>query len=257
MSLGRRTDDDPGGFIADYNSRFARTAMNGKDLHRPLSPQDDLDEIPAWREQRTVTRNLTLHYDRMMLILDPTPLARGLARQKVDVVNYTDGRFAVRFNGTELPFKVFDKIRTVEPETSTYAEHLMGRVEGCRSHCGAAGPVAAARLTQIVSSTQQCTRLGSGHAQAREAALVVMLVQFRPLDRRAVGSENAANVVGMRQQFAGRLDGGISRPSRARLRQPTRLSKDHMPHRFHGSLGCSCLFAQGLVARKQQLRDLT
>src|SRR5271157_516127 len=117
MSLGRRTDDDPGGFIADYNSRFARTAMNGKDLHRPLSPQDDLDEIPAWREQRTVTRNLTLHYDRMMLILDPTPLARGLARQKVDVVNYTDGRFAVRFNGTELPFKVFDKIRTVEPGT--------------------------------------------------------------------------------------------------------------------------------------------
>jgi len=105
------------GFIADYNSRFARTAMNGKDLHRPLSPQDDLDEILAWREQRTVTRNLTLHYDRMMLILDPTPLSRGLARQKVDVVNYTDGRFAVQFNGIELPFKVFDKIRTVEPGT--------------------------------------------------------------------------------------------------------------------------------------------
>jgi hypothetical protein len=30
--------------------------------------------------------NLTLHYDRMMLLLDPTPFARGLARKKVDVV---------------------------------------------------------------------------------------------------------------------------------------------------------------------------
>jgi hypothetical protein len=46
-----------------------------------------------------VTRNLTLHYDRMMLLLDPTPLARGLARKKVEVVNYPDGRFAVQFNG--------------------------------------------------------------------------------------------------------------------------------------------------------------
>jgi hypothetical protein len=105
------------GFIADYNARFGRAAVNGKDLHRPLSARDDLNEILAWRERRTITRNLTLHYDRMMLILDPTPLSRGLGRQPVDVVNYPDGRFAVRFNGTALPFKVFDKIRTVEPGT--------------------------------------------------------------------------------------------------------------------------------------------
>jgi hypothetical protein len=75
-------------FIATYNTRFGRDPANAKDLHRPLAPADDLDEILAWREERTVTRNLTLHYDRMMLILDPTPLARGLGRKKVEVVNY-------------------------------------------------------------------------------------------------------------------------------------------------------------------------
>ena len=62
-----------------------------------------------------MTRNLTLHYDRMMLLLDPTPLARGLARKRVEVVNYPDGRFAVQSNGTALGFKVFDKIQTVPP----------------------------------------------------------------------------------------------------------------------------------------------
>ena len=62
-----------------------------------------------------MTRNLTLHYDRMMLLLDPTPLARGLARKRVEVVNYPDGRFAVQFNGMALGFKLFDKIRTVQP----------------------------------------------------------------------------------------------------------------------------------------------
>src|SRR5690349_8552572 len=103
------------GFITAYNTRFGRDPANAKDLHRPLAPADDLDELLAWREERTVKRNLTLHYDRIMLILDPTPLTRGLARKKVEVVNYPDGRFAVQFNGAVLGFRVFDKIQTVQP----------------------------------------------------------------------------------------------------------------------------------------------
>jgi hypothetical protein len=47
----------------------------------------------------------SLYYDRMMLLLEPTPFARGLARKKVDVVNYPDGRFVVQFEGTPLPFR--------------------------------------------------------------------------------------------------------------------------------------------------------
>src|ERR1700741_992022 len=103
------------GFISDYNARFGLQPSNGKDLHRPLTASDNLDEILAWREVRTVTHNLTLHYDRMLLILDPTPLARSLVRKKVVVVNYPDGRFTVQFNGAVLGFKVFDKIQTVQP----------------------------------------------------------------------------------------------------------------------------------------------
>ncbi len=105
------------GFMADYNSRFGREPVNAKNLHRPLTATDNLDEILAWREKRLVTRNLTLQYDQMRLLLDPTPSARGLVRQTVEVVNYPDGRFAVQFEGTPLPFRVFDKIQTVQPGT--------------------------------------------------------------------------------------------------------------------------------------------
>src|ERR1700676_2656653 len=101
------------GFLADYNRRFGRPPANAKDLHRKLTAVDNLDEMLAWREQRTVTRNLSLHYDRMMLLLEPTPLALGLMRKKVEVVNYPDGRFVVQFEGVSLPFPVFDKIQTV------------------------------------------------------------------------------------------------------------------------------------------------
>ena len=50
-----------------------------------------------------------------MLLLDPTPFARAFAGKKIEVVNYPDGRFAVRHEGITLPFRVFDKIRTVAP----------------------------------------------------------------------------------------------------------------------------------------------
>ena len=105
------------GFVADHNRRFGKQAANGKDLHRPVSATDDLDEVLAWREERRVTANLVLHYDRMTLLLEPTPVARGLVRKTVEVVNYPDGRFAVRHAGADLAFRMFDKLQTVEPGT--------------------------------------------------------------------------------------------------------------------------------------------
>src|ERR1700760_1906916 len=63
------------GFITAYNARFGRQPANAKDLHRPLTAADNLEEILTWREVRTVTNNLILYYDRMMLLLEPTPFA--------------------------------------------------------------------------------------------------------------------------------------------------------------------------------------
>jgi hypothetical protein len=123
-----------------YNRRFGRDPANAKDLHRPLAQADDLDEILAWREERTVTRKLTLHYDRMMLLLDPTPLARGLVRKKVEVVNYPDGRFSVQFNGEPLGFKVFDKIRTVQPGAIVDIKRLSAVLEQVKAQQAAYPP---------------------------------------------------------------------------------------------------------------------
>jgi hypothetical protein len=43
--------------------------------------------------------------------------ASGPAGKKIEVVNYPDGRFAVRQEGIALPYRVFDKIQTVAPGT--------------------------------------------------------------------------------------------------------------------------------------------
>ncbi|MBV8578885.1 MAG: hypothetical protein JOZ58_28095 [Acetobacteraceae bacterium] len=98
----RRTHGCPGSSPTTIGASAA-TRRTPRTCIGPLASADDLDETLAWREQRTVTHNLTLHYyDRMMLILDPTPLTRTLARRTVEVVNHPDGRFAVRHMGTDL-----------------------------------------------------------------------------------------------------------------------------------------------------------
>ncbi len=111
-------------FVADYNARFAKGPRLAKDLHRQAPGTADLDEIMTVREERTVSASLTLRYDKMLLLLEPTEATRGLARRRVTVVNHPDGRFAIRHRGLDLPFRVFDKLCKVERAAIVESERL-------------------------------------------------------------------------------------------------------------------------------------
>jgi transposase len=100
-------------FIADYNARFAKAPANDKDLHRPLRAGDDLDDTFAWKEERTLSQALTLQYDKVMFILEPSEQAKAAIGKRVTVVDYPDGRLAIRYRGVELAYRTFDKVRQV------------------------------------------------------------------------------------------------------------------------------------------------
>lgn len=57
--------------------------------------------------------NLTLQYDQVLFILEPTGIARSLARKRGTVIDYSDGRLAIRYTGVELPYHTFDNRRQV------------------------------------------------------------------------------------------------------------------------------------------------
>ena len=96
-------------FMADYNTRFAKAPFDERDLHRPLVGDDDLDDAFAWKEDRTVSKNLTLQYDKVLFILEPNEITRSLACKRVMILDYPDGRFAIRHDGVDLPYRTFDK----------------------------------------------------------------------------------------------------------------------------------------------------
>src|SRR5260221_11017051 len=96
--------------MEQYNARFAKAPFEDRDVHRTLVVgHDDLDDAFAWKEDRTVSVNLTLQYDQVLFILEPTGIARSLARKRVTVIDYPDGRLAIRYNGVDLPYRTFDK----------------------------------------------------------------------------------------------------------------------------------------------------
>ncbi len=100
-------------FMADYNARFAKPPFGDRDLHRSCAEHDDLDDAFAWKEERSVSVNLTLQYDQVMFILEPNEITRSLARKRVMVIDYPDGRLAIRHHGVDLPYRAFDKRQQV------------------------------------------------------------------------------------------------------------------------------------------------
>jgi hypothetical protein len=94
--------------------RFAKPPANKKDLHRPLRAGDDLEDAFAWKEERTLSQALTLQYDKLIFILKPSEPAKAAVGKRVTVVDYPDGRLALRHKGVELAYRTFDKIRQVD-----------------------------------------------------------------------------------------------------------------------------------------------
>ena len=117
------------GFIERHNARFARAPFNEKDLHRPLAAYDDLDLTMVWREERTLTAALTLHYNKVIFKLELNDISRDLVRKRVTVYDYPDGRVEIRHEGKALPYSIFDKLRRVNQAVVVENKHLGAALE--------------------------------------------------------------------------------------------------------------------------------
>jgi len=98
-------------FAAEFNARFARAPRNPHDAHRPLRSQDDLDRIFTWREVRTMSRDLVVHYKRSTYLIRPTVETRGftVAKRQVDVLENAAGIVDIQYEGRSLPYTVYEQ----------------------------------------------------------------------------------------------------------------------------------------------------
>src|SRR3979490_130762 len=100
-------------FVQTYNARFAKPPASERDLHRPNAGTNDLDDILCWREQRSVSRQLVINYNRMKFMLRPNKTSAALAGKVVDIYDFPDGRLEIRWKGLPLSYSVFDHLQRV------------------------------------------------------------------------------------------------------------------------------------------------
>ena len=115
-------------FIADFNARFGKEPRNPKNMHRPLADHENLDGAMCRKEVRTLSQALTLRYDKVLFILDPTDLAKRLAGKKVIVCDYPDGRLEIMHEGVALPYRTFDN-------SAQFTERPWSRTSGSTRCC--------------------------------------------------------------------------------------------------------------------------
>jgi hypothetical protein len=151
--------------MADYNARFATAPFNDKDLHRAMTPRDRLDEAFTWRAERTLSQSLTLQYDNIRFMIDPSEFAQAAVGQRVEVVDFPDGRLEVRFKGKSMPYRTFDRLRRVSETAVLENKRLGGLLALIRENQESAPPSMRTR------KGPQAARSSQPHVQRRLSPL--------------------------------------------------------------------------------------
>ena len=117
-------------FLTDYNERFASEPQSPYDAHRPIREDEDLDIIFTWQEERKLSRNLTLHYKRVIDLVEPRPETLVLAGERCRVHEHEDGRIEIRHAGQRLSCRVHFDHHPHVTQAAIVANKRLGAVLG-------------------------------------------------------------------------------------------------------------------------------
>ena len=125
-------------FVERFNEKFSVPAAKAENVHRRLNVQASrLADILCHREQRHLSQQLALAYDRRQIILERSELADKLAGQYVEVYDFTDRPLEVRWKGHSLPYRVFSKDQRVSHTAiveNKRLSHALATVKALQEH---------------------------------------------------------------------------------------------------------------------------
>lgn len=96
-------------FIQDFNQRFAEPPRSTVDLHRPLTAKEDLAHILAWQETRTLSKNLTLQFHKIVYQIQTERPTYALRNAQVTVCMNAQEDITILYNGKSLPFTIYNQ----------------------------------------------------------------------------------------------------------------------------------------------------
>ena len=94
-------------FTTDFNQRFAVEPRSSVNAHRPLTPKDDLARILTWQETRTLSKNLTLQFQKIVYQIQTNRPSYALRNAQVTVCVNAQEEMAILYNGKALAYTLY------------------------------------------------------------------------------------------------------------------------------------------------------
>lgn len=96
-------------YCQDYNNRFAVVPRSNVNLHRPLSPQLNLDLIFTRQITRTISRNLTVQFENVVYQIQTSRPDYALRKAKVLICKNDQNLVSILYKGQVLSYTIFHK----------------------------------------------------------------------------------------------------------------------------------------------------
>jgi transposase len=113
-------------FILDFNARFAVQPRSSLDAHRSVLAHQNLNQILAWQESRSVSKNLTVQFKNVVYQIQTDRPSYALHNAQVIICQNTHGKITILYKDNPLDFTVFHKqIRQAEVVTAKQVNHVL------------------------------------------------------------------------------------------------------------------------------------
>ena len=96
-------------FLQDFNQRFGEDPRSSVDAHRPFTPQEDLAHIFTWQETRTLSKNLTLQFQKTVYQIQTDRPSYALRNARVTVCVNAQANITILYNAKSLPFTIYNQ----------------------------------------------------------------------------------------------------------------------------------------------------
>jgi transposase len=96
-------------FLQDFNTRFGEAPRSEVDVHRSLTPKDDLARILTWQETRTLSKNLTLQFQKTIYQVQTNRPSYALRNAQVTVCLNAQAEIMILYNGKALPYSIYNQ----------------------------------------------------------------------------------------------------------------------------------------------------
>jgi len=93
-------------FITDFNRRFGVQPTSQHDAHRRLAAQDDLARILTWQESRTLSKNLTVQFEKVVYQVQTERPTYAMRNAQVTVCKDSSGNISLLYKQKSLPYTI-------------------------------------------------------------------------------------------------------------------------------------------------------